>query len=527
MSEPAGAAAPSHAHHVAAAHPDKIALWFMPSGRRLSYGELEKGANRNAHAMRALGLQPGELVAICLPNGPELMQAVNGAMRIGLYFTLLPTRGAAKDLAYIVRDSGARAVIAGAATGALDGLREALAEPSPRTVPLYVQGAGLPGCGSWDRLLAAQADTLPEACLPGREMLYSSGSTGRPKGVRKPMFTDAWDVPDPRNVALARALDLDGSATYLSTSPLYHSAPLRQLLAALDSGATSVVMERFDAESALQLIEQFRCTHSLWVPTMFQRMLRLDEAVKRRYSMASMTHAVHGAAPCPVHVKEAMIAWWGEVFYEYYSGTEGIGATWIDTAEWLRHKGSVGRPQQCVVHILDEKGVEVPPGTPGLVFFESQAEFRYWNDPDKTRASISPQGWKTFGDIGYVDAEGYLYLTDRRDFMLISGGVNIYPQEIEHGLLEHAAVADVAAFGVPDDDLGERLVAIVQLEPSHTPSSALADELTAYCRERMGVIKAPKDIRFLADFPRLETGKLHKKRLREDFLRGTGFGKPH
>lgn len=527
VSAPTCVAAPAHPHHVATAYPDKTALQFMPSGRRVSYRELEKESNRNAHAMRALGLQPGELVAICLPNGPELMQAVSGAMRIGLYFTLLPIRGAAKDLAYVVRDSGARAVIAGAATAALEDLRDALTEPSSSAVPLYVHGIELAGCGSWDQLLAAQADTLPEACLPGREMLYSSGSTGRPKGVRKPMFTGAWDMPDPRNVALARTLDLDETATYLSTSPLYHSAPLRQLLAALGSGATNVVMERFDAELALRLIEQFQCTHSLWVPTMFQRMLRLDESVKRRYSTASMTHAVHGAAPCPIHVKEAMIAWWGEVFFEYYSGTEGIGATWINTAEWLEHKGSVGRPQQCVVHILDEQGEEVPPGVTGLVYFESPAEFRYWNDPDKTRASISAQGWKTFGDIGYVDAEGYLYLTDRRDFMLISGGVNIYPQEIEHGLLEHPAVADVAAFGVPDDDLGERLVAIVQLEPSYTPSAALADDLKAYCRTRMGAIKVPKEVRFLADFPRLDTGKLHKKRLREDFLRGADFAQLH
>ncbi len=520
-----------HIHHVAAACPGKTAMLFVPGGRSVSYGELERAANQTAHAMRAAGLQPGDAVAVCLPNSPELMYAVAGAQRIGVYFILLPFGGSPKDLAYIVRDSGARFVVAGSGIPALAGLRALMADGQP--VPVYVQhtqsaspptspasGAdGQPEC-SWDALLRLQPDTLPDDPRPGREMMYSSGSTGRPKGVRKPMFKGSWDAPDPRNVALTRTLGLRPESVFLSTSPLYHSAPHRYLLAALGRGLTCIVMERFDAERALQCIEQYACTHSLWVPTMFQRMLRLDAATRARYATHAMVHASHGAAPCAVHVKEAMIAWWGPVFYEYYSGTEGVGTTWIDSHDWLAHKGSVGRPEQCTIHVLDEHGTEVPVGETGTIYFESQGEFSYWNDPQKTRAAISAQGWRTFGDIGYVDAQGYLYLTDRRDFMLISGGVNIYPQEVEDALLEHPAIADVAAFGVPDDDLGERLVAVVQLEPAFAPSLALESELQAYCRDRMGKIKAPKQIIFVATLPRLETGKLHKKRLRERLLRG-------
>lgn len=523
----ATAAAPvpaaEHTHHVAVAWPGKTAMRFVPGGRSVSYGELERAANRSAHAMRAAGLQPGDAVAICLPNSPELMYAVAGAQRIGVYFILLPFGGSPKDLAYIVRDSGARFVVAGSSIPALEALRVLLAEGPP--VPVHVQytptdGTDRPAQATWDTLLDQQPDTLPDDLRPGREMMYSSGSTGRPKGVRKPMFQGSWDAPDPRNLALTRTLGLRPESVFLSTSPLYHSAPHRYLLAALGRGLTCIVMERFDAERALQCIEQHACTHSLWVPTMFQRMLRLDAATRARYATHAMVHASHGAAPCAVHVKEAMIAWWGPVFHEYYSGTEGVGATWIDSHDWLAHKGSVGRPEQCTIHVLDEHGKEVPVGDTGTIYFESQGEFSYWNDPQKTRAAISAQGWRTFGDIGHVDAQGYLYLTDRRDFMLISGGVNIYPQEVEDALLEHPAIADVAAFGVPDDDLGERLVAVVQLEPAFAPSLALESELQAYCRERMGKIKAPKQIVFVTTVPRLETGKLHKKRLREQFLRG-------
>jgi len=501
-------------HHAATNHPDNIALLFEPSGRRITYGELERGANRAAHALRAAGLRAGELLAIGMPNSFELIQAFLGAARIGAYFTPLPSKGSAADLCYLVRDSEARLLVADQHLSALSGLRPLLRESIP--IPLYVHGSAEPADLSWDALVAAQSSDLPADLRPGREMLYSSGSTGRPKGVRKPAFTGAWDAPDPRNVPLARDTALDEDSIFLSTSPLYHSAPLRFLQAALSRGATCIVMEHFEAELALQCIERHRCTHSLWVPTMFHRLLRLEHSVRARYDVCSMREAVHGAAPCSVHVKEAMIDWWGPVLSEYYSGTEGVGSTWITAEEWLQHKGSVG--MAATAHILDEEGQELPLGETGTVYFEGAAEFSYWKDSEKTKAASSPQGWRTFGDIGYLDAQRYLYLTDRRDFMLISGGVNIYPQEVESALLEHPLVADVAAFGVPDDDLGESLVAVVQLESGESPAADTAAELQRWCQNRLGRIKTPKKVRFVLRLPRLETGKLHKKRLREAYL---------
>jgi long-chain acyl-CoA synthetase len=349
-------------------------------------------------------------------------------------------------------------------------------------------------------------------------MLYSSGTTGRPKGVRKPPFEGAFDAVDNRNAAVARSFALDASSVYLSTSPLYHSAPNRFLSAAIHAGATSIVMAKFDAERALAAIALFGCTHSLWVPTMFHRLLRLQAEVRSRYSTASMVHAVHGAAPCPVHVKQAMIDWWGPVLHEYYSGTEGIGATAITSREWLDHKGSVGRVTDGILHILDDAGRELPPGATGNVYFESDAQFEYWNDPAKTRAATSPQGWRSFGDIGHLDSAGYLYLTDRKDFVIISGGVNIYPQEIEDVLLQDPRVADAAVFGVPNEAYGEEVKAVIQPAHPDFTGPAVAEALRARCLALLGPIKVPRSIDFELDFPRHATGKLYKKLLRNRYL---------
>lgn len=513
-----------HAHAVALHHPDKIAMRFEPSGRKLSFGQLESASNQHAHALRAAGLKAGDAVALCYPNAPELLILIGAAARLGLYYTLLPYRASAQDMAYIIDNSQAKLALVATSAPALAELPALLDADRVALFAHALSGAdGVPkGLADWQTQVQSQPDTLPDAPVAGREMLYSSGSTGRPKGIRRALPAGAWNSPDMRNVAVARALDLTPASVYLSTSPLYHSAPNRYLQSALSAGALSIVMEHFDAEAALELIDRHRCTHSVWVPTMFQRMLRLEPEIRARWSSASMAHAAHGAAPCPMHVKQAMIDWWGPILDEYYAGTEGLGSTWITSAEWLLHKGSVGRPRDCRVHILDEQGVEQPADTTGTVYFESSVgEFSYWNDPQKTQAVLSPQGWRTFGDIGHVDADGYLYLTDRRDFMVISGGVNLYPQEIEHAMLEHPAVVDVAAFGVPDDDLGEKLVAVVQLDPTHSPTSALLDDLQTFCQTRLGRIKAPKQIAVMAQLPRLETGKLHKKRLQADWLKGT------
>lgn len=500
-------------HEIARQHPDKPALICEPAGERISYGQLNAQANRAAHALRLLGVQDGDCIAICLPNGIALVAAILAAQRIGIYFTLLSPKASAGDVGYILTDSASRVLLC---TAAIDA---ALAQSEPPAACRRMVCGADPGApGEWERLLANQPDHLPPQAKPGMEMIYSSGTTGRPKGIRRAFHCKTWGEVDSRNVEAMRWLVGTPDSVYLSTSPMYHSAPYRYLCAFLDAGATAIIMDHFDAELSLTLIDRYGVTHSLWVPTMFQRILRLDEARRAAYSGKTMTHAIHGAAPCPQPVKKAIIDWWGPVVYEYYSGTEGVGRTFINATEWLAHPGSVGKPSHCKVHILDEQDKPLPTGQTGRIFFESAVTFVYWNDEEKTRAAVSPQGWRTFGDIGHVDEDGYLYLTDRSGFMVISGGVNIYPQEIENTLLLLPGVLDAAVFGVPDDDLGEQLVAVIQIADAAGATAEKANEILAHCRSRGGSIKTPRLIRFCTDFPRLDTGKVQKRFLRERVL---------
>ena len=500
-------------HEIARQHPDKPALICEPVGERISYGQLNAQANRTAHALRLLGVQDGDCIAICLPNGIALVAAILAAQRIGIYFTLLSPKASAGDVGYILTDSASRVLLC---TAAIDA---ALAQSEPPAACRRMVCGADPGApGEWERLLANQPDHLPPQAKPGMEMIYSSGTTGRPKGIRRAFHCKTWGEVDSRNVEAMRWLVGTPDSVYLSTSPMYHSAPYRYLCAFLDAGATAIIMDHFDAELSLTLIDRYGVTHSLWVPTMFQRILRLDEARRAAYSGKTMTHAIHGAAPCPQPVKKAIIDWWGRVVYEYYSGTEGVGRTFINATEWLAHPGSVGKPSHCKVHILDEQDKPLPTGQTGRIFFESAVTFVYWNDEEKTRAAVSPQGWRTFGDIGHVDEDGYLYLTDRSGFMVISGGVNIYPQEIENTLLLLPGVLDAAVFGVPDDDLGEQLVAVIQIADADGATAEKANEILAHCRSRGGSIKTPRLIRFCTDFPRLDTGKVQKRFLRERVL---------
>ena len=508
-----------HLSRVARAHPDKVAAIFLPSGRTLSFGELERRANQAANALRALGARHGDCVAFCVENDPMLLALTLGAQRIGLYYALVSTKAAASELTYILADSQARwAVVSMNSEAAID--VESLARSQARLFSLGADTAA--PLERWEPLFDAASAALPEDPSPGREILYTSGTTGRPKGVRKPPFDTPFDAVDSRNAAVANASGITAESVYLSTSPLYHSAPNRYLSAAVHLGATSVVMERFDAELALQAIDTYQCTHGLWVPTMFHRMLRLPEEVRVRYRLDSMKSAIHGAAPCPAHIKAQMIEWWGPILDEYYSGTEGIGATFITAKEWLAHRGSVGQAKDGVLHILDENWNEVEAGTIGRVYFESDARFEYWQAPDKTSAMTSPQGWRSFGDIGRLDAEGYLYLTDREAFTIVSGGVNIYPQEIEDILLQDPRVADAAVFGMPNDEYGEEIRAVVQLIAPDSASVPLAASLKLHCRTALGPLKVPRQIAFEAELPRHPTGKLHKHALRQRYLAAEG-----
>lgn len=503
-----------HLSQAAARLPERPALICIPSQAQCSYAELEEQVNRAAHALRQLGLRPGDGIAFSLPNGIDIAVVVLAALRSGLYYTPLPTRASAGDIAYICGDAGARLLVLDADSPA----REALPNLLPPGCALQISQGDPRQPGAWQQLLARQPGALPDNPLPGVEMLYSSGSTGRPKGVRKAIAASRWNAPDPRNQAIATAHQIGPDSVYLSTSPIYHSAPHRYLVACLNAGATVVVMERFDAEAAVDALDHYACTHSLWVPTMFHRMLQLDESARRRYRGVRHRHAIHGAAPCPIPVKRAMIDWWGPILSEYYSGSEGMGGTSIDSHEWLAHPGSVGRPRGAEVHVLDGQFEPLPRGEIGTIYFNAPNTFTYWGDAEKNRDATSPQGWKTYGDIGYLDEDGYLYLTDRRSFTVISGGVNIYPQEVESTLMAHPQVQDVAVFGVPHDDLGEQLAAVVQLTDGTLDNAETAQALQAHCRAAGGSIKTPRLIRFCADFPRTDSGKVQKARLRAQFL---------
>ena len=497
-------------------HPDRTAIIMASSGETISYAELEARSNQLAHLLRAQGLERLDHYAIFMENHPRYFEACAAGERSGLYYTCINSYLNAEEVAYLIDNCDARVLITSAAKA--DVAREAL-ELCPKVeLALIVEGDADETFRSYDGALASFPTTpIPDERL-GTAMLYSSGTTGRPKGILRPLP----DVPPDEGIAV---FDFLGSVwryregmTYLSPAPLYHSAPLASISISVRMGGTAVVMERFDPEHYLELVERHRITHSQLVPTMFSRMLKLPEAARSRHDVSSLEVAVHAAAPCPVPVKEQMIDWWGPVVLEYYGATEALGFTVCDSEEWLAHEGSVGKVVLGVLHILDEEGRELPPGEPGQIWFETATPFEYWRDPEKTAEARSPDGrMSTVGDVGYVDEDGFLYLTDRATFMIISGGVNIYPQECENLLITHPKVADAAVFGVPNQDLGEEVKAVVQPMPGVDPDEALVQELLAFCGEHLSRQKVPRSIDFEAELPRLPTGKLYKKPLRDRY----------
>jgi len=491
--------------------PDKIAYVIAETGASVTYKELDEYSNRLAHIFRDFGLSVGSGVAFIIENTVGFFEICWAAQRSGLYYTPISTHLKAQEINYIVGDCGAQVFIASAK------YREAaerLSEQLPNTTKLLSIGGEIAGYESLEQLVA-QAPTTPisdETC--GSSMLYSSGTTGYPKGVRRELSGDAIDFFPPRYNSFRDRYHFNPETIYLSPAPLYHAAPLGFTTVCLAFGATCVVMQSFDAERALELIERYGVTHSQWVPTMFSRMLRLDEETRNRYDFSTHKIALHAAAPCPVETKAAMIDWWGPMIHEYYAGSEGVGSTHISSQEWLGKRGSVGRSVDGIIHIVNEDGRELPPGEIGSIYFADAPRFIYHNSPAKTGEAFSKQGWGTLGDVGYVDEDGYLFLTDRKANMIISGGVNIYPQEAENTLLSHPAVLDAAVFGVPNEDFGEEVKAVVQLAPGEDPSDALATILIDYCRDKIATIKCPRSIDFEPNMPRLPNGKLYKRDLK-------------
>ncbi|HXQ76521.1 MAG TPA: acyl-CoA synthetase [Acidimicrobiales bacterium] len=498
-------------------HPEATAVVMGGTGETMSYGEVDAGSNRFARLLRSRGMTTGDHLALLMENNIRFLELAWGAQRSGLYYTALNNHLRPSEVQYILDDCGATALVTTPAMAEVVSLLDLSRVP----IRLVVGGA-LPGFEDYE----ASAQPFESAPLDdeseGREMLYSSGTTGKPKGVRKTLPATSLGDPSAAPVQIASGLAKAGvgpGSVYLSPAPLYHSAPLVYSMSMLRLGATVVIMESFDAAACLGLIERHGVTHAQFVPTMFVRMLKLPASERDRYDISSLGYAVHAAAPCPVDVKRQMLEWWGPIIHEYYAGTEDIGSTWITPHEWLAHPGSVGRPV-TPAHIVGPDGEELGPGQEGAVYFEGGRPFEYHNDPAKTESITNSRGWRTLGDVGLLDDDGYLYLTDRQAHMIISGGVNIYPQEAENVLASHPAVGDVAVFGVPDPEMGEAVKAVVQpLDPS-SAGPELEAELIDYCRGQLATYKCPRTVDFSSELPRDPNGKLYKRFLRDRYWEG-------
>ena len=494
---------------------NKPAVILHPSGTVVTFDDLEARANRLAHRFRRAGLREGDTVAILMENNEHIHAVMWGARRSGLYYVPINTHLTPAEAAYIIDNSSAKAIVGSAA---LRETCESLAEHLPGGLPglLVIADADLPGWERYPECVADQPDTPIDDEIEGDLLQYSSGTTGRPKGIKRELpHVPPADAPGMMSALVGFWMKPD--SVYLSPAPLYHTAPSVWSMTVQAGGITTVVLEKFDPEGALDAIQRHRVTHGQFVPAMFVRMLKLPQAVRDSYDLSSLERIMHAAAPCPVEIKKQMMDWWGPIIDEYYASSEASGSTLITADDWLAHPGSVGKPMNSAVHILDQDGNELPPGQAGEIYFEGGWPFEYLNDPAKTAASRDKHGWVTVGDVGYLDDEGYLFLTDRRHHMIISGGVNIYPQEAENLLVTHPKVLDAAVFGVPDDEMGQRVVGAVQTVDPTDATDAFADELLDWLRERLSHFKCPRSIAFEAALPRTDTGKLYKNALIEKY----------
>ena len=507
-----------HPSHHARTHPEKPAFVMAGSGETVTYRELEERSNQGAQLFRSLGLKAGDGIAIFLENHPRYYEILWAAQRSGLRFTCISSKLTAGEVAYIVGDSQSKVFISSPALAET----AMLATNELNGVKLFMVGDAVPPFESFEAARAAMPTTpIPDESA-GTAMLYSSGTTGRPKGVKRGgnnliAVDGAIDAPSPLAGLGAALYGWTPEMRYLSPAPLYHAAPLGWTMGVHTTGGTVYMMERFDERLALEYIQKYQITHAQWVPTHFVRMLKLPPEERAKYDVSSLESVFHAAAPCPVPVKEQMIAWWGPIINEYYAGTEGNGLTALNSHEWLAHKGSVGKGVTAEVKICDEDGNVLPPRAEGGVYFAGGGEFEYHNDPAKTAETRNKHGWTTLGDVGWLDEDGYLYLTDRKSFMIISGGVNIYPQEVENLLITHPKVADVAVVGAPHEEMGEQVVAVVQPAPGVEAGPGLAAELMAFARENISHVKAPRRVDFMTALPRHDTGKIYKRLIRDGY----------
>ena len=506
-----------HPFHHARTMPDKAAYIMADSGEVVTYRQLDERSNQVAQMLRGLGLVAGDHIAIILENHARFFEICWGAQRSGIIYTAASTRLTVAEAAYIVQDCAAKVLIT---SNAMATLAQALLVQTPDVKTRLMVDGTIPGYLPYEATLARYPALPINDQVAGTDMLYSSGTTGRPKGVLVPPESPDIDASTSLIEICRDIYGINRDSIYLSPAPLYHAAPLRFNMVAMRLGATCIVMSHFDPEDFLRLVEKHKITHTQLVPTMFVRMLKLAPEARAAHDVSSLQFAIHAAAPCPIPIKQQMIAWWGGIIWEYYAGTEGNGMTLVHAADWLAHKGTVGKAVVGNLKICDGQGDEVPTGTPGTIHFADGRAFEYHNDPQKTADSRNAQGWTTLGDIGYTDAEGFLYLTDRKAHMIISGGINIYPQEVENLLVTHPKVMDVAVIGVPNEDFGEEVKAVVQPRSMADAGPELAADLMAFCRENLSHIKCPRSVDFEAELPRHPTGKLYKRILRDRYWAG-------
>jgi long-chain acyl-CoA synthetase len=506
-----------HPGQHAASTPDRIAAVMAGTGDAITYGELDAASNRLAHLFLERGLRRGSHIAVLLGNELAYFEVVWAAQRSGMYVTPINWHLGAEEAGYIIEDCDAEVLVTSTDFAPLvEGLGAHLQNVHTR----LVVRAEIDGFELLAEATAGLAPTPIEGETEGAVMFYSSGTTGRPKGIKQPLSGAEFGTGTMIEGLMRGLYAFDEESIYLCPAPLYHAAPLGWSMGTQRIGGTVVVMERFDPNALLSAVEYHSVSHAQFVPTHFVRMLKLSDAERAAHDLASLRVAIHAAAPCPVEVKQQMFDWWGPIIYEYYSGSEGLCFCAVSPQEWLEHPGTVGRPVAGTVHVVGEDGQTVAPGEVGELWFATGAHFEYHKDPEKTRSVFNDQGWGTLGDVGYVDEDGWVFLTDRVSHMIISGGVNIYPQEIENVLVLHPAVSDVAVIGVADEDMGEAVKAVVQPTDPTAVGAQLADELMAYCRAHLAGFKCPRSVDFVAELPRLPTGKLLKRKLRDAYATG-------
>ena len=508
-----------HPRLYAQSHPDKPALIMAETGERRSYAELEALGNQGAQFLRKCGVKNGDIIALWARNSLEFLDVFWAAQRAGVYICPLPVYLSVDDATYILENCGAKLLVVSSEIKAGEAFIEAAPDDLPARKHIYYLHEAVGETRSWIAKLEAMPNTPIADEESGFHLIYSSGTTGRPKGVKLPLIGGPLIADTKWSKRYEEIYNLTDKSVFLACAPLYHSAPLLFATNSMRRGATIVITKKFTPESTLQAIQDYGVTMSQMVPTMFIRMLRLPEERRNSYDVSSLEYVIHAAAPCPREVKLQMMDWFGDIIEEYYAGSEANGLTTITSEEWRKRPGSVGRARNSTVHICDDNGRELPVGEIGNVYFEGGYDFEYLGEPEKTKNARNPlhPTWSTLGDIGYVDEEGYLFLTDRKNFVIISGGVNIYPQETENLIIQHPKVFDVAVIGVPNEDMGEEMKAIIQPRDWADANHTFSQEIIEFCREKLGPIKTPKSVDFSKALPRQENGKLYKRLLRSHY----------